>query len=125
MRNQKVRPDISKKYKNLAPEGHKLRIVCVSSSQYEMHVEGYDKDALPIPLETTGIPGLRRELSELPAQAKLDARSHHLNSGLRNTICSLANYSTQPAMHRQKDLKKLVGKSFEVRLLCSLFCSSD
>ncbi|KAK4692237.1 hypothetical protein P7C71_g4926, partial [Lecanoromycetidae sp. Uapishka_2] len=114
MRNQKISLDIRNKYKDLTPEGRKLRVVCVSNPHYEMHFEGYDRDALPISIETTGIPALRRELSELPAQAKLEALLHRVNSGLRSTISSLTNYSTQSVMHRQKDLKKLVEKSYEM-----------
>lgn len=91
MRNEKVRLHMPKTYKDTVPEGRKFRAFCVSGNHYEMHVDGYDKDELPLSLETTGISALRHYLSVLPAQAKLDILSHHMNIGLRNTFASLTN----------------------------------
>ena len=76
---------------------------------------GYNRDFLPLPIETTGIPALRSELLALLASGKLSVLQHHWKGSLMGTIASMKNYSSQSAIQRQAELKDVVQKSFEVR----------
>ena len=89
----------------------------MSNLYYDYHLLGYDKDYIPISLEAIGIPGLRLELSALPAQGKLSVVQRHWSASLIRTMTSMNNYSSQSASYRQEELKKVVHKSFEVRRL--------
>ena len=115
MRNRKVTCELRRKYKGITPEARNLRINCVSSLHYEIHVVGYNRDLLPLPIETTGIPSLRTELLALPAPGKLSVLQHHWRGSLMGTIASMKNYSRQTVSQRQEELKIVVQKSYEVR----------
>ena len=116
MRNHKVALGLRRKYERITPEARNLRIHCVSNSHYEHHVIGYNRDMLPLPIETTGIPALRTELLALPAFGKLLALQHHWKGSLMGTITSMQNYSSQSVNQRQEELKTVVQKSYEVRI---------
>ena len=116
MRNRKVTLGLRRKYERVTPEARNLRIHCVSNSHYEHHVIGYNRDMLPLPIETTGIPTLRTELLTLPAPGKLSALQHHWKGSLMGTITSMRNYSSQSVNQRQEELKTVVQKSYEVRI---------
>ena len=115
MRNRKVTIDLCRDYQGITPEARNLQIHCVSNFHYEYHVTGYNRDFLPLPIETTGIPALRSELLALPATGKLSVLQYHWKGGLMGTIASMENYSRQSANERQKELKIVVKKSYEVR----------
>ena len=116
MRNHKVTLELRRKYEGVTPEARNLRINCVSNFHYEHHVTGYNRDFLPIPIETTGIPAFRTELLALPAPGKLSVLQHHWKGSLMGTITSMRNYSSQSANQRQEELKTVVQKSYEVRI---------
>ena len=101
MRNRIVTFELRKKYQGLTPEARNLRTACVSNLRYDCHLLGYDKDYIPISLEATGIPGLRLELSAIPAQGKLSVVQRHWSASLIGTMTSMNNYSSQSASHRQ------------------------
>ena len=115
MRNRKVTLELVRKYQGITPEARNLRIHCVSNLHYEYHVIGYNRDLLPLPIETTGIPALRTELLALPAPGKLSVLQHHWKGSLMGTITSMKNYSRQTVTQRQEELKIVVQKSYEVR----------
>ncbi len=115
MRNHKVIIALRRKYQDVTPEARNLRINCVSNLHYEHHVIGYNRDFLPLPIETTGVPALRSELLALPAPGKLSVLQHHLKGSLMGTIASMKSYSSQFVNHRQEELKIVVQKSYEVR----------
>ena len=115
MRNRKVTLELKRKYQGITPEARNLRIYCVSNLHYEHHVIGYNRDWLPLPIETTGIPALRTELLALPAPDKLSVLQHHWKGNLVGTITSMNNYSHQTVHQRQEELKIVVQKSYEVR----------
>ena len=115
MRNRKVTLELRRKYQGVTPEARNLRINCVSNLHYEHHVIGYNRDFLPLPLETTGIPALRTELLTLPAPGKLSVLQRHWKRSLMGTIASMKNYSRQTVNQRQEELKIVVQKSYEVR----------
>lgn len=116
MRNHKVTLELHRKYQGVTPEARNLRIHCVSNFHYEHHVTGYNRDFLPIPLETTGIPAFRAELLALPAPEKLSVLQHHWKGSLMGTITSMRNYSSQSANQKQEELKIVVQKSYKVRI---------
>ena len=117
MRNRKVTLDLYREYQGVTSEARDLRIHCVSNLHYEHHMIGYNRDFLPLPLETTGIPALRSELLALPAPGKLSVLQHHWKGSLMGTIASMKNYSCQSANQRQEELKIVVKKSYEVRIV--------
>ena len=121
MRNCKVTLALRRKYQGVTPEACNLRINCVSNLHYEHHVNGYNRDFLPLPIETTGIPALRTELLALPAPGKLSALQHHWNGRLMGTIASMNNYSCQTVNQRQEKLKLVVQQSYEVREISILY----
>ena len=114
MRNRRVTLELRRKYQGITPEARNLRISCVSSLHYEIHVVGYNRDFLPLPIETTGIPGLRTDLLALPAAGKLSVLQHHWKGSLMGTVASMKNYSRQTVNQRQEELKVVVQKSYEV-----------
>ena len=120
MRNHKVTLELHRKYQGLTPEARNLRIYCVSNLHYEHHVIGYNRDFLPLPIETTGIPALRTELLALPAPGKLSVLQHHWKGNLIGTITSMKNYSRQTIIQRQEELKTVVQKSYEVNKISNL-----
>ena len=120
MRNRKVTLELQRKYQGITPKARNLRIYCVSNLHYEHHVIGYNRDFLPLPIETTGIPALRTELLALPASDKLSVLQHHWKGNLVGTITSMNNYSRQTVNQRQEELKIVVQKSYEVREISSL-----
>ena len=115
MRNRRVTLELHSKYQSVTPEARNLRINCVSNRHYEHHLVGYNRDFLPLPIETTGIPALRSELLELPAPGKLAVLQRHWKGNLIGTITSIKNYSRQCANQRQEELKIVVKKSYKVR----------
>ena len=115
MRNRKVTLEMHRKYHSVTPEARNLRINCVSNLHYEHHLIGYNRDFVPLPIETTGIPALRLELLALPAPGKLAVLQHHWKGNLVGTIASMKNYSRQSANQRQEELKIVVKKSYKVR----------
>lgn len=117
MRNRKVTIDLCRDYQRVTPEARNLQIHCVSNFHYEHHLIGYNRDFLPLPVETTGIPALRSELLALPAPGKLSVLQHHWKGSLMGTIASMENYSCQSANERQKELKVVVRKSYKVRTM--------
>ena len=116
MRNHKVTLELRRKYEGVTPEARNLRINCVSNLHYEHHMNGYNRDFLPVPIETTGIPALRTELLTLPAPGKLSVLQHHWKGNRMGTITSMRNYSSQSANQRQEELKTVVQKSYEVSI---------
>lgn len=120
MRNQKVTLELKRKYRGLTPKASNLRIYCVSNLHYEHHVNGYNRDFLPLPIETTGILALRTELLALPAPDKLSGLQHHWKGNLVGTIASMKNYSRQTVNQRQEELKTVVQKSYEVGKISNL-----
>ena len=117
MRNRKVTIDLCSDYQGVTPEARNLQIHCVSSFHYEHHLIGYNRDFLPLPIETTGIPALRAELLALPAPGKLSVLQHYWKGSLMGAIASMENYSCQSANERQKELKIVVRKSYKVRTM--------
>ncbi len=120
MRNRKVILELRRKYRDVSPEARKLQIHCVSNFHYEHHVNGYNKDFLPLPIETTGIPALRTDLLALSAHGKLSVLQYHWKGSLMNTIASMRNYGSQSANQREEELKIVVQKSYEVRKVSNL-----
>ena len=121
MRNSKVTLELRRQYQGVTPEAPNLRINCVSNLHYERHVIGYNRDFLPLPIETTGIPALRTELLALPAPGKLSVLQYHWKGSLMGTIASMNNYSRQTVNQRQEELKIVVQQSYEVREISILF----
>ena len=80
---------------------------------------GYNREFLPLPIETTGIPALRSELLALPAPDKLSVLQLYWKGSLMGMIASMKNYSRQSANQRQEELKTVVKKSYQVRTVTS------
>ena len=117
MRNRKVTIDLCRDYEDVTPEVRNLHIHCVSNFHYEHHLMGYNRDSLPLPVETTGIPALRAVLLALPAPGRLLVLQHYWKGGLMGAIASMENYSCQSVNERHKELKIVVRESYKVRTM--------
>lgn len=113
MRNQKVATMMRKKYNTITGDRCPLTVFAVSNCDYERHKEedGYGLSGeIPLSVGATGIPYVRRQLSVLPAKARLDTLTNYCHSIVEDLIGSLHNWSTESTMQRRTELETLVAK---------------
>lgn len=114
MRKEKITTAIAKKYGPLSDNARTLRVCHVSSRHYEMHLDGYTAQEVPLPLEATGIPDLRTFLSSITAGEKLEVLEYHCSGNLRSAISSLDGWSHRSALAQRDEIRKLVEKPSNV-----------
>jgi len=115
MRNRKVGAAIRKKYQTMTGDSSWLPILYVSNKDYEIHKMGYDEEDIPLPLNLTGIPQMRFLISTLPAERRQNVLSHHWRGNLMSVIESLGAWSSQSALQKRAELRKVVEKPGKVR----------
>lgn len=104
-----------RKYKNIASDQLPLPVFAVSSVDYNAHALGFvADDEFPLPVDTTGIPALRRHCYQFPAKSYLDALIHYREGILAELISSLYMWSSQYKIQRRSALKKVVAKPLKV-----------
>ena len=90
MRNEKTARAIRQKYKKITSDQLPLHFFAVSSSDYIVQTVGVSpEDVFPLPVDTTGIPALRRHCYQIPAKSRLDALTHYREGILAELISSL------------------------------------
>lgn len=115
MRNKKTCREIRRKYKSITSDQLPLPFFAVSSVDYNAQTLGFEADDdFPLPVETTGIPALRRHCYQFPAKAYLDALTHYREGILAELISSLNMWSSQYKVQRRSALKKVVTKPLKV-----------
>ena len=115
MRNEKISRGISRKYKTLTSDQLPLPFFAVSSVDYNAQTRGFKAEhEFPLPVDTTGIPALRRHCYQFPAKANLDALTHYREGILAELISSLNMWSSQYKVQRRSTLKKVVTKPSNV-----------
>lgn len=116
MRNEKSGRCIRRKYKKITTDQQTLPSFAVSSSDYNTHVLGFeaDDDGFLLPVDTTGIPALRRHCYQFPAKSHLDALTHYREGILAELISSMHMWSSQYKVQRRSALKKVVAKPLQV-----------
>lgn len=126
MRNENIRLGIRRKYKTITSDPLPLPFFAVSSLDYNAQASGFMADEeFPLPVDTTGIPALRRHCYQVPAKSRLDALTHYREGILTELISSLDLWSSQYKVQRRSELKKIVTKPSMVgQLLVKLFLSS-
>ncbi|MCJ1396569.1 hypothetical protein MMC18_009460 [Xylographa bjoerkii] len=113
LRNKKVIQTIRYKYSLVNADPKPLSIVCVSNLHYTHHLEGYDEDNISMSLSTTGIPGLRMSLLEIPAEGKLNVLRQYCHGILPGMISSLEMWSSKSTTKRQQEFRAIVVKPRE------------
>lgn len=115
MRNEKTCRGIRRKYKKIASDQLPLPFFAVSSVDYNAQALGFmADDGFPLPVDTTGIPALRRHCYQFPAKSYLDALTHYREGILAELISSLYMWSSQYKVQRRSALKKVVVKPSKV-----------
>ena len=115
MRNEKTCREIRRKYKTITSDQLPLPFFAVSSLAYNAQTRGFEADDdFPLPVDTTGIPALRRYCHQFPAKAYLDALTHYRKGILPELISSLNMWSSQYKIQRRSTLKKVVTKPSKV-----------
>lgn len=115
MRNEKTARAIRQKYKKITSDQLPLHFFAVSSSDYIVQTVGVSpEDVFPLPVDTTGIPALRRHCYQIPAKSRLDALTHYREGILAELISSLYMWSSQYKVQRRSTLRKVVEKPLQV-----------
>ena len=115
MRNEKTGRCMRRKYKKITSDQLPLPFFAVSSADYNTHVLGFTTNhEFYLPVDTTGIPTLRRHCYLLAAKSKLDALTHYREGILAELISSLYIWSSQYKVQRRSALKKVVVKPLQV-----------
>jgi hypothetical protein len=114
MRNTKVTSTIRKKYRQITSDSKLLEVACVSNAHYAVHINGYDAEAIPISIHSTGIPNLRTSLSWLTAKSKLNVLRQYRHGILPDMIGSIEVWSSKSATKRRSELRQIAGKPREV-----------
>lgn len=115
MRNEKTCRGIRRKYKTITSDPLPLPFFAVSSVDYSAQAHGFTaEDEFPLPVDTTGIPALRRHCYQFPAKSRLDALTHYREGILTELISSLNMWSSQYKVQRRSALKKVVTKPSKV-----------
>ncbi|KAF2744628.1 hypothetical protein M011DRAFT_479663 [Sporormia fimetaria CBS 119925] len=87
-RNRTASDAFRKKHKRLT--GADLLVFCVSSVEYNKHLQGYDLDDTPsLSLEATGIPDLRRHLCLLLANGRFNTLKDQLEHSIPELLSNL------------------------------------
>lgn len=123
MRNEKIKSTMHKKYRRITSDPKILAIACVSNAHYALHTcpDGYDAGAIPISIQSTGIPDLRTSLFRFTANSRLDVLRQHLHGILPDMIGSLEVWSSKSATKRRLELREIAGKPREVSVSLCLF----
>lgn len=120
MRNDKVSKTMCMKYKTIRSDTYPLNVWAISNCDYNRHREGYDEtEFIPLPVDVTGIPIVRCHLAKLPAKDRIKALDSHCHGRLRNIISSMELWSNRTTSHRRDELRPLVAKPRQVRLISS------
>ena len=115
MRNEKTCRGMRRKYKRITSDELPLPFFAVSSVHYNMQTLGFSADdEFPLPVDTTGIPALRRHCYQFPAKSHLDALAHYREGILAELISSLYMWSSQYKVQRRSALRRVVGKPLMV-----------
>ena len=78
MRNENTCRGIRRKYKTTTSDPQPFQFFAVSSVDYNAQAHGFmAEDEFPLPVDTTGIPALRRHCYQIPATSRLDALTHY------------------------------------------------
>jgi len=114
MRNTKITSTIRKKYRQITSDSKILAVACISNAHYALHIEGYDAGAIPISIQSTGIPDLRTSLSRLTANSRLNVLRQYRYGILPDMIGSIEVWSSKSATKRRSELRQIAGKPREV-----------
>lgn len=115
MRNGKTGRGMRQKYKKITSDQLPLPFFAVSSVHYNIQALGFSADdEFPLPVDTTGIPALRRHCYQFPAKSHLDALTHYREGILAELISSLYMWSSQYQVQRRSALRKVVAKPLKV-----------
>lgn len=114
MRNARITSTIRKNYRQTTSDSKPLEVACVSNAHYAVHINGYDAEAIPISIHSTGIPNLRTSLSWLTAKSKLYVLQQYRYGVLPDIIGSIEIWSSKSATKRRSELRQIAGKPREV-----------
>ncbi|EMC91006.1 hypothetical protein BAUCODRAFT_161054 [Baudoinia panamericana UAMH 10762] len=116
IRNRNIKRELKDKFRQLsgskrAPD---LKVFCVSHSEYQKHVVGYDiKDPPTLDVTGTGVPAVRRMLYSVPAYGKLNALEKISTTRLPHVFNGICGILSKDRLARKGDVEMVIAKVFE------------
>lgn len=95
-RNRTATQMLKDEYRKRISKGAELPVFCVSNTEYDKYLSGYDIEDPPrLSLELTGIPALRNHIQSLPLKGRFNTLDYHLNTSWDNVLKTLELFCTQ------------------------------
>ena len=116
MRNRKVETAMRLKHRVADTPSEALKVWCVSSTEYNINVDGFDDETIPISVEATGVPQLRAFILRVPAEEKLKILKLYCWSHLESLIASMEMWGVQSTILRRLEAREVVAKPRKVCL---------
>ncbi|KAK4632072.1 hypothetical protein CLAFUR4_03722 [Fulvia fulva] len=109
MRNNAVLKAVQAQYRDLTRDPKPLSAFVIGNEAYKTHQAGYATDERPVlTVEQTGVPGIRRRLYALPAEAKLNEALHLANTQIPNLVSFFDLYCSKTHLARKAEIEAVI-----------------